>query len=863
MVKTLTCSHGHRWQIADVALVQSRLQDLPCPLCGAEAETVSEGTNFRDTSKDAHQPLGTLNDPHRLTGYEILDEAGRGGMGVVYRALDRQHNRIVALKTLQRIDAIALQRFKKEFRSLCDVAHPNLVSLYELISDGDNWCFTMELIDGLNLLQYIRYGPTGQSALDSAVGDVTIELDSAALKEAAQPGLSPVQLNRLRSVVGQLATGIAALHAAGILHRDIKPSNVLVTREGRAVLLDFGLAAALDNSDVHRNSQDSLLGTAAYMSPEQAASDTVSQATDWYALGSLLYEALTGQTPFTGKPLRVLQAKQNEDPVFPSASWPDVPSDLEQLCMRLLNRDPSQRATESEVLCVLEQEGLAIDSQRVSLDEASHLIGRDQHLATLREAYANVKDGRAANVFAWGESGNGKTALVQSFVDEIQKHDAAVVLSGRCYERESVPFKAIDSLIDSLVAYLKRLSRAEAEALMPRDVQSLLRLFPVIGQIEAAASLPRRNTNVLDQQELNRRAIAALRELLARMGDRCRLVVYIDDLQWGDEDSAAMLSDLLQAPDPPILLFLGTYRSEDAETSPFLHAFRQIQLQRELPLETIQVEVKPLDQSDAIDLALALLQRDDAEAQRSAETIAREAAGNPFFISELVKQLQLDHGLISNSATERLVLADMIWSRVQRLPDESQQLLEVVALWGQPLALDQAMNVADVGPSAVGPLRAGNLIRTIGSSAIIETYHDRVRESVCARLDQATRQQHHLRIAEDYARQSPIDSDQVIARFVESIATSEMDPQLEVVPAWYDVAFHFDAAGRSDLAFSYALATAEKARTAVFTGSVRATIPNCRTWRCWSRRRVDVSSRRRTWRRVDASRQVRRGEGPI
>lgn len=820
MTKTLTCSQGHHWQVPDDALVRSELPDFACPMCGAEAETVSDAMSLHETNND-DQPLGTPNDPNRLTGYEILDEAGRGGMGIVYRALDRQHDRIVALKTLQRIGPVALQRFKSEFRSLSDVAHRNLVSLYELISDGENWCFTMELIDGVDLLQYIRHGATGHSEPDiSSAADVTIDLSVADLQAGGQRGLSADQLDRLRSVTAQLAAAISALHSAGILHRDIKPSNVLVTKEGRAVVLDFGLAAALDNSDVHRNSQDSILGTVAYMSPEQAASETVSHATDWYALGSLLYEALTGRTPFKGKTLAVLQAKQREDPLAPSNIWPDVPSDLEELCIGLLARDPAHRATGSDVLRVLQQDEFAIDSQGEFNEEPDQLIGREQHLASLHEAYGSVMEGRAASVFVWGESGNGKSTLVKHFLDGIQGDKDAVVLAGRCYERESVPFKAIDSLIDSLVAHLKHVSRAEAEGVMPRDIQALMRLFPVIGQIEAAAKMPRRKIEVSDQQELNRRAIGALREMLARMGDRCRLVVYIDDLQWGDEDSAAMVSDLLQPPDSPVVLFLGTYRSEDAETSPFLQGFRQIQGQRDVPLESLQVEVKPLAHADAVRLALDLLGRDDENAQSDAEAVAKEAAGNPFFVSEMVKHLQLE-GARNSDSTGSLAVADMIWSRVRRLPEESQRLLEVVALWGQPLPLEQAMHIADAGQSSVGPLRTGHLIRTVGmsSSSIIETYHDRVRESVAARLEQSTKQQRHLRIAEEYARHTIQNAEGILDRFsapntassaTASSATTADEHQVDA--SWYDIAFHYDAAGRSDLAFPYAFATAESAR---------------------------------------------------
>jgi serine/threonine protein kinase len=225
-------------------------------------------------------------------GYLILCEVGRGGMGVVYQAYDASRDRRVALKTMQRPDAASLLRFKHEFRALADVAHPNLVALYDLISDGQIWFYTMEFVDGVDFLTYVRspvvLGDAQRETdrdpqtsdgrlfetLDSGMAAFPtqsmshLEMDNGCGPRDASAGapiLAPYRFARLRSALRQLAHGVVALHEAGELHRDIKPSNVLVNSDGRVVLLDFGLAVELEQTEVHQSSEPHVVGTVAYM----------------------------------------------------------------------------------------------------------------------------------------------------------------------------------------------------------------------------------------------------------------------------------------------------------------------------------------------------------------------------------------------------------------------------------------------------------------------------------------------------------------------------------------------------------------------------------------------------------------------
>src|ERR1700730_2954777 len=202
--------------------------------------------------------------------------------------------------------------------------------------------------------------------------------------------------SRLRSGLRQLAEGVNRLHELGKLHRDIKPSNVLVTEEGRVVLLDFGLVEDID-PDLH---ETLLAGTPDYMSPEQGAQMAISKASDWYSVGVILYQALTGRLPFRGRFFEVMMRKQTRDPIQPREISREVPRDLNELCMKLLRRDPEARPTGREVLRTLGARMTgALAASFVLTTGGSSFIGRERLLAELHDAFSATREGEAVAVY--------------------------------------------------------------------------------------------------------------------------------------------------------------------------------------------------------------------------------------------------------------------------------------------------------------------------------------------------------------------------------------------------------------------------------------------------------------------------------
>lgn len=705
--------------------------------------------------------------------FELQERLGHGAYGVVYRAYDRQRKAPVALKTLHHIAPNALLRFKTEFRALQDLQHNNLVHLGELHESTGEWFFTMELVEGVEFLEYVW----PSTSMEDHIQTLAVRYDE----------------DRLRDALRQLAAGLEAVHQAGFVHRDIKPSNIRVQPDGRVVLLDFGLVTRSVEEGV--TVEGGIVGTPAYMAPEQALSRPVGPAADWYSLGVLLWQALVGELPLSGAPIQLMVQKQSFTPEPPSKYVEDVPKDLEELCLAMMAREPADRPSGAEIVRRLSRDSRPPSERpRVSSSglRGSPFVGRGGELALLRQCFERAGRGNLQAVFVEGESGLGKSALVDQFRRELLADtEEVVVLASRCYEHEAVPYKAFDGIVDALSRYLQGLGDEACRAVLPRKPGLLPRMFPILGRVRALADAPLRGVPV-DRFALREQSFAAIIELFGRLAERTPLLLTIDDLQWADEESLLLLDELCRPPVTPPLLLVVTGRGP-SECPPLVAEAMERLV--DPARGGHRIALAGLSHQEGLELAEKLLQTDSAAFDQWADAITVESAGHPMFISELVRHVQRS-ALRGQNTTMQLDVA--LQARVAELSVQEHSLLRVAAVAGRPIPQIIAAQVAGLEPNVFSKklkgLRVAKLVRThtVGERATVESYHDRIRKAALGSLSDDERRSTHLQLGE-------------------AIETAD-EPDAE------HLAHHFREAGESLRAAPYSLAAADKAAEALAFG---------------------------------------------
>lgn len=637
--------------------------------------------------------------------FRIEKVLGEGGEGVVYAAFDQLRYTTVALKTLHLDGSCSTSALKREFRLLQGLIHPGLVHLHELFVGADHSFFSMGYVPGRPF---------------SELGD---------------------DAETLRDALVQLADALDFLHRRGRVHRDIKASNVIVQDDGRVVLVDFGVAVDLS---MRRAALEEAVGTPLYMAPEVRLGDEATPRSDAYSLGVLVYETLTGKHPFLGSHSGERKASEPR----PSRISSNVPEDLDQLCVDLLRFDPQQRATIGDVLDRLGGvvSWTTFEAERPSRREQRPLAGRGRHLAMLEESFQLMQKAREpVVVFVEGESGMGKTVLVERFLER-RKRDS-VVFRSRCMEREFVWHKAFDGVLDDLVMYLS--SRTEDDVLTivsPEDARALAPLFPQVASLRSLGHLVPDVEMNEEPQRKRQRAYDALATVLGRLGKHQPLVIHIDDLQWGDLDSARLIYDVFSRQEAtPCLLLLG-FRTEARKQSACL---RELLDGRRCIMDELRgnrIVVGPLNDAETDGLVESLLGSANAAAPWL-ESIRQASRGSPLLVTELA--MHAKGRAIEDGGLARFGIVEIVEARLAGSSPGARSLFEFACLGGGGLPLWLARQLLpDVSLDAtVSELMLNRLVREEEGGARIQPSHDAIREAG-EQLMGSRAPQLHRRVAE-------------------------------------------------------------------------------------------------------------------
>ena len=605
-------------------------------------------------------------DPESFVGgrYRVLRFLGEGGKKRVFLAHDALLDRDVAFALIKTVglDSVGRERITREAQAMGRLTHPQIVSIFDIgehtAADGSKQPY---------LVQELMGGGDVEGLLEAADG--------------------PLSLEQSLEIAIATCRGLEFAHAQGVVHRDLKPGNVWLSADGSAKIGDFGLAISLAKSRLTGHGM--MVGTVAYMPPEQALGGEVTPQADLYSLGAMLYELITGEPPFAAdNPTAIISQHLNTPPVSPSYRSDRCPPELEDLILQLLEKDPTKRPdSATEVLRALERVDPAVPSRRHSGSDTNPLdrlargvfVGRTAELERLREAFDEAFAGRGKLTMLVGEPGIGKTRTTQE-LETYARMRGATVVWGRA--RESAGAPPYWPWVQAGRAFSASLDEQTLRGLLRPDSLDLLRLFPEL--LTVAPDLPEPDTAADEGAQF--RLFDSVTSFFARASERGPLVIMLDDLQWADKSSLLMLQHAAIELTRSRVLLVGTYRDTDlTRQSPLSDTLAQ--LNREPGFE--RVVLRGLSQPE-----VAHYIREVGGLEPAPEVLARifeGTEGNPFFLQEVVNLMAQERTLEKQSLSDIAIpegVRQALGRRLEGLSEEANELLTVASVVGREFTYD-------------------------------------------------------------------------------------------------------------------------------------------------------------------------------
>jgi predicted ATPase/serine phosphatase RsbU (regulator of sigma subunit)/tRNA A-37 threonylcarbamoyl transferase component Bud32 len=687
---------------------------------------------------------------------------GEGGMSFVYLAsdLEKQNRQVIAKILKSNITSVRTEdyiRFHSEATAVSKLHHPSIVDVLD-IGEQDGYHFLiMEYIDGKSMHQLLKSGT--RFSIEESV-----------------------------SFAYQLAGALEYIHGKGILHRDIKPGNIMVfdTKKKGAVekkvkLIDFGLAQIKDFNDI-KNSDD-IAGTFSYMSPEQSGmiKQKVDERSDLYSLGVVFYQLISGVLPFQADDIMSLMHQHIATPPPPLSKYvKNIPSIIEKIINKLLEKEPEKRYQSSHGLCgdlkkyIEGDEGFEIggEDRVVRLNQRTYLAGRDEEMKTLKTKYERSLQGEGGLVLISGEAGAGKTRLTEEFRRQVIRNEG-VCLEGRCFSGLSkTPYKPFkDSLNHYLLLYANfKPEKQETVKTAMREALGelgglILKLKPEMGEIVGECP----PLVELEPNRENMRFLIEVSRFFRTLADIEKgLVIILEDLHLADEGTLMLIEEIQKEMKNSKLLLIANYRVTEIPAGHSLYHIIRESYENQLPLESIQL--RALSRPEIEQITCGMLSECPENIEDIISLIYTKSKGNPFFAIEIVKQMADDHairiedgrwvfdresiGRIQISST----LLDIIFNRIVLLNKKERFVLRWAALIGRKfhvgflLKLAKALNPEYLETEIVemidNSIRLGLLDEDYNEKGVVLFVHDRVREVFEEQNTPDDRKKIHQTIAE-------------------------------------------------------------------------------------------------------------------